>query len=443
MRLTCSSAFTHLVFLGLTAATLASQGCSADDAHAPTATQLTHTIRESIAGGVNDTTDVNVVGIYNAQLGGLCTGSLIAPNLVLTAHHCVSKIVEPPGVPAGSVVCGQSSFAAPAPGTSLHVTTKASVTSPALEYVGQEIMVPDSGVDVCATDVALIILKQLVPDTVATPLEPRVDIPVVVGEPYKAVGYGGTNDKGAGAGTRRSRDGLSVKCAENCAAFIASKTDFIGETGVCEGDSGGPALDANGMVIGVTSRGLPGCVEPVYGNVSKWGDFIKAGGMHAADLGGYPVPAWVTGQSGTGGSGGSGGSGAGGEPSSMGGGSAAAGASSGGLPTGSTCTAGTMCASGTCIADQGKQYCTDVCTSDAQCVAPYYKCSVANGVCVSTTIGGGAGGSNTNGAPQASPASGSSGGCALSRKDPTKPVPWKLGVGVALAGLALRRRRRA
>ncbi|MEZ4463488.1 MAG: trypsin-like serine protease [bacterium] len=35
---------------------------------------------------------------------GICSGSLIAPNLVMTAQHCVAEIRSP------QVICGQSAF---------------------------------------------------------------------------------------------------------------------------------------------------------------------------------------------------------------------------------------------------------------------------------------------------------------------------------------------
>src|ERR1051326_2239389 len=56
-----------------------------------------------IVGGEADTRSRSIlaIGIGNS---GLCSGSLILPNLVLTARHCVAA------VPQGSVQCGVSMF---------------------------------------------------------------------------------------------------------------------------------------------------------------------------------------------------------------------------------------------------------------------------------------------------------------------------------------------
>src|SRR6202011_5804497 len=49
---------------------------------------------EPIISGETDTGDPSVVAVYAQQLGApfgfLCTGSVIAPTVVLTAAHCVS-----------------------------------------------------------------------------------------------------------------------------------------------------------------------------------------------------------------------------------------------------------------------------------------------------------------------------------------------------------------
>ncbi|HET9955472.1 MAG TPA: trypsin-like serine protease, partial [Polyangiaceae bacterium] len=61
----------------------------------------------------------------------------------------------------------------------------------------------------------------------------------------------------------------------------------------CEGDSGGPALDADGKVVGVVSRSGDACEEPVYGTVTAWRDLIIRVAKRAATLGGYEPPSWV------------------------------------------------------------------------------------------------------------------------------------------------------
>jgi hypothetical protein len=70
-------------------------------------------------------------------------------------------------------------------------------------------------------------------------------------------------------------------------------TEFMGQAGICSGDSGGPALDAAGKIIGIVSRGSNPCATPIYSEVAPWRDFITRTVIEAADNAGYRAPFWA------------------------------------------------------------------------------------------------------------------------------------------------------
>jgi hypothetical protein len=92
---------------------------------------------------------------------------------------------------------------------------------------------------------------------------------------------------------RRIREGLSIACASDCPG--GAESEWVGEAGVCGGDSGGPALDAGGRLIGVASRGAAGCVSPTYASLSDegWGTSLRTAVQNAAADGDSPVPGWA------------------------------------------------------------------------------------------------------------------------------------------------------
>jgi len=246
-----------------------------------------------IQGGAVDEETTSVVGIAIQQgfAGGLCSGSLIAPNMVLTAQHCVSRI------PPGGIICGQATFGETYRPTSFSVTTATNMTTARRDafYSVRSVHVPRAGGDVCGEDIAVLILDQPIPASEAVPLVPRIDDEPLRAERYSALGYGHVGDD-SGAGIRRKVSGRNILCSGvACTQFgnFVRESEFVGDRGACQGDSGGPAIDEMGRVMGALSRGGDGCRFPTYAGVWAWTEWLTEIGHEAAEVGGYTPPIWV------------------------------------------------------------------------------------------------------------------------------------------------------
>ena len=235
--------------------------------------------------------------MYRGISATLCSGALIAPNVVLPARHCLAS------TPLDTGHCGQT-IGPSVPVATIEVSTVASdstlVDDAGVNHTVQEVWTVPGGDDLCGFDLALLLLAT--PALEATAFVPRGTGPTP-SERYSAIGYGQICADAAdercylASGTRRRIDGLAVGCTSDCPPSSVAPSEWRGERGPCAGDSGGPALDDQGQLIGVALRGgtddAGQCTAPVYGSISPWlGDFAEVVRRASASAS-LATPSWA------------------------------------------------------------------------------------------------------------------------------------------------------
>ena len=239
-------------------------GCASESTESPVETKIVGGEQTKIYGGSTDDGSTAVSGVVALKVGSngnyqLCSGALIAPNVVLTARHCVANSLTT------TVSCdenGNSTNGKHVDGnhapSEIAIYTGASPTfSDKADAMAQQVISSDSDT-LCDSDIALVVLDTAFSDI--QPLAVRLDAakPVASGEIIRSIGYG-QNDDALPLGTRMRKDGVSVlamgRGVSDSNTALGSNEFEVGES-ICEGDSGGPAIsEETGAVIGVVSRG--------------------------------------------------------------------------------------------------------------------------------------------------------------------------------------------
>jgi MYXO-CTERM domain-containing protein len=400
--------------------------------------ELVSRLNSSIQGGTTDTTHTFAVGV--SQGGAICSGTLIAPNLVLTARHCIARMRPDPQ----SVDCANSYFD-PALTSNTFITTNQRLFGSTGRVPVTKIFTPP-GNTVCGADIAVLLLQSNVPAATATPVTPGVQYPYsdrdLYGDKYTAIGYGleSPTEPNSG-GLRRIRQGIQMACigedpnpVNDCfklePRLRGSMTgkEFLGGDGTCQGDSGSGAYDQKNFdlgkpfVVGVLSRGTAdegNCVGALYTRVDSYRDLLITAVTEAAQRGGYPIPSWTQPGPPRGDAGADSGKGGGG-----GGGS--------GAGLGETCDSDDVCASGKCASVDGESFtCSEECSADNDTCPDGYSCQ--GGFC----FAGDKKKPSTNNVTTTQQS-----GCAVST-DPGQPVPWHwIGLGAGAMVVLARRRKR-
>jgi hypothetical protein len=285
--------------------------CSAGGGGGDVEREATRATASAIVGGTIDTTRPDVLLLRDDTAAGFrCTATLIAPNLVITARHCVGKRA----VPASSTLCKGG---ATDEGAQSLPNYQGDVDAPPMYFSaspsGPELaraatIYDDGSTTTCAHDVALIGLDKSITGIVPSQLRRTA---LGQGDALVAMGFGWT-DRNATINANERMKGTTSVLALGPVVYsfkpfgdpmatsqpVAVATGELAVDGITmTGDSGGPAFDASGRLAALVSRGYsdayygPGTFTSIAAHLATIDAALAAtGNAPVADGGIDPLP---------------------------------------------------------------------------------------------------------------------------------------------------------
>ena len=255
----------------------------------------------AVEGGTEDRKTASAIAIAAGSPSApdvRCSGTLVAPNVVLTVRHCVAEVPTPLrtcDVDLGAVSESIKDF----------WVTAAPWTKDVPWKRVREARVPQP-TKICGNDVALLVLEEDFDES-----EAAVATPVTTSAAFESAAknrvlgiaaFGATSITGTDRGTRRSRWDVPIRCVPGDPSFACGAEldyidvrEFTAGNGPCPGDSGAGAFVPTDRtsVFGILSRGNleTSCAEGVFVRTDVWAWLIARTVLDARP---GVAPAWAT-----------------------------------------------------------------------------------------------------------------------------------------------------
>ncbi|MDP9035819.1 MAG: S1 family peptidase [Myxococcota bacterium] len=182
--------------------------------------------------------DPAVVAV-DAGDGRLCTGALVAPDVVLTSRSCVAATVgDPLALQCRSVIAQALSARDP---RSLRILVGDDLSSAVERARGRRIISPAADL-VCAADIALVVLDATIDDIRPLPVRTTG---AAQGDRVRTIAYGRFT----------SRQSIEKIVRDHVQVLDSGSEELVLAESVCDRAMGGPALsELTGEVVGVSAR---------------------------------------------------------------------------------------------------------------------------------------------------------------------------------------------